>query len=47
MGAKKLYLESNHRLTNVIHLNESLGFRHLPPKPSPYTRADVYMEMDL
>ena len=47
MGAKKLYLESNRRLTNVIHLNESLGFRHLPPKPSPYARVDVFMEMDL
>jgi len=47
MGAKRLYLETNHTLKNAIHLNEALGFRHLPPKVSHYARADMFMEMDL
>ncbi|HEY1242012.1 MAG TPA: GNAT family N-acetyltransferase, partial [Bryobacteraceae bacterium] len=49
-GATRLYLETNSRLTNAIHLYESVGFRHVPPErvtPSPYARADVYMEMFL
>ncbi len=45
MGATKLYLETNDRLANAVHLYESLGFRHLPPKHSPYVRANVFMEM--
>ena len=48
MGARRLYLETNRKLTNAIHVYESLGFRHLPPEqvhPSPYARANVYMEM--
>ncbi len=47
---KRLYLESNRLLTPALHLYESVGFRHLPPEevsPSPYTRADVFMEMIL
>jgi putative acetyltransferase len=47
MGAKRLYLETNHTLKNTIHLNEALGFRRLPPRASHYERADVFMEMDL
>ena len=48
MGAKRLYLATNHTLTPAIHLYESVGFKHLPPErvtPSPYARADVFMEM--
>jgi len=47
-GANRLYLETNSRLANAIHLYESVGFRHIPPErvtPSPYARADVFMEM--
>jgi putative acetyltransferase len=47
-GARRLYLETNHQLAGAIRLYESLGFRHLPPArivPSPYARADVYMEL--
>ena len=47
-GARRLYLETSRRLPNAIHLYESVGFRHLPPEritPSPYARADVFMEM--
>jgi GNAT superfamily N-acetyltransferase len=45
LGASKLYLETNSRLANAIHLYESLGFMHLPPNPSPYVRANVFMEL--
>jgi N-acetylglutamate synthase-like GNAT family acetyltransferase len=45
LGARALYLETNSKLSNAIHLYEALGFRHLPPKPSPYVRANVFMEL--
>lgn len=47
LGAHRLYLETNKRLANAIHLYEAVGFRHLEPhrvKPSPYARANVFME---
>jgi putative acetyltransferase len=50
LGAKALYLESNARLANAVHLYESCGFVHLPPNSncrSLYTRADVFMELRL
>ena len=50
MGGHRLYLGSNKRLASALHLYEALGFRHIPPErlhPSPYSRADVFMEMDL
>ena len=46
-GAKRLYLETNRKLGPAIHLYEAVGFTHLPPEkvePSPYARANVYME---
>jgi putative acetyltransferase len=49
-GATRLYLETNHTLAPAIHLYEAMGFRHLHPAsvvPSPYARADVYMELPL
>ena len=49
-GARRLYLETNHILTPAIRLYESVGFKPVPPDrivPSPYARADVYMEMTL
>jgi len=48
LGATSLYLETNDKLQDAIHLYEALGFRHLPPErviPSPYVRANVYMEL--
>jgi GNAT superfamily N-acetyltransferase len=50
IGARRLYLETNTKLTNAIHLYEAVGFRHVPVErvqPSPYARANVYMEMPL
>jgi GNAT superfamily N-acetyltransferase len=46
-GAAMLTLATNSRLGNAVHLYESIGFRHLPPEPSPYTRANVFMELAL
>jgi GNAT superfamily N-acetyltransferase len=49
-GARRLYLETNHILTPAIRLYESVGFKPVPQDrivPSPYARADVYMEMTL
>jgi N-acetylglutamate synthase-like GNAT family acetyltransferase len=48
LGAAALYLETNDSLLDAIHLYEELGFRHLPPErvtPSPYARANVFMEL--
>ena len=50
MGAHTLELASNTNLATAVHLYESVGFRHLPPEqvePSPYARANVFMEMHL
>jgi ribosomal protein S18 acetylase RimI-like enzyme len=49
-GAVRLTLETNHVLTNAIHLYESLGFKHIDADriaPSPFARADVHMELIL
>ena len=47
-GADIIFLETNSALANAIRLYERLGFTHAPfPAPSPYARADVYMEMRL
>ena len=50
LGAERLYLETNRKLANAIHLYESVGFRHVSPEqviPSPYARANVFMEMKI
>jgi putative acetyltransferase len=50
IGARSLFLGSNTRLKDAVHLYESVGFRHVKPEtlpPMPYSRADVFMEMPL
>jgi putative acetyltransferase len=50
LGAKRLYLETNHTLTPAIRLYRAHGFRDVPPERavmSPYARADVFLEMEL
>ena len=50
IGARSLFLASNAKLKNAVHLYESIGFRHVSPErlpPNPYTRANVFMEMSL
>ncbi len=47
-GYKILCLESNRKLTPAISLYRKLGFVELPfPHPSDYSRADIYMELEL
>jgi len=46
----RLYLETNNSPPNAIRLYESAVFERLPGEriqPSPYARANVYMEMNL
>ncbi|HWZ50205.1 MAG TPA: GNAT family N-acetyltransferase [Granulicella sp.] len=50
IGARSLFLGSNTKLANAVHLYESIGFRHVPPAslpPMPYARANVFMELPL
>lgn len=47
LGAPRLYLETNATLAPALSLYRSVGFVHLPPQPTPYTRADVWMELRL
>ena len=50
LGARSLFLASNAKLKNAVHLYESIGFRHVPSDSLPpphYTRANVFMEMPL
>ena len=47
MGATRLYLETNRILTPAIALYERVRFKHLPPKATPYARANAFMEMVL
>lgn len=50
LGARTLWLGSNRRLSNAVHLYESVGFKHVPAETLPvsnYARADVFMEMQL
>ncbi len=50
LGATSLFLGSSTKLPSAVHLYESVGFRHVPPDslpPSPYTRANVFMQLSL
>ncbi|MFD1190915.1 GNAT family N-acetyltransferase [Phenylobacterium conjunctum] len=47
LGAPRLYLETNASLAPALSLYRSVGFVHLPPRPTPYARADVWMELKL
>ena len=46
-GVRRLYLETNSGLRAAIGLYERFGFVHLPARPTPYARADVFMEKRL
>ena len=45
--APRLYLESASSLTTAGALYRSFGFIDLPPRETPYVRADVFMEKRL
>lgn len=46
-GAPRLYLETSSTLKPAGALYRSFGFVDLPPRSSPYVRADVWMEKRL
>lgn len=46
-GARRLYLESNTRLTPAIRLYRKLGFVEVVGRQSPYARSNIQMEMPL
>lgn len=46
-GAPRLYLETNSAQTHAIALYLRYGFLHLPARPSPYARCNVWMEKRL
>ncbi|MFN3930791.1 MAG: GNAT family N-acetyltransferase [Brevundimonas sp.] len=46
-GAPRLYLETSSTLKPAGALYRRFGFVDLPPRPSPYARADVWMEKRL
>jgi len=45
LGAKRIWLESNRKLTPALSLYEKLGFREIPITYTPYARADIKMEL--
>ena len=50
LGARTLFLGSNKKLADAVHLYESAGFRHVAPEeigPMPYVRADIFMSLTL
>ena len=48
MGFRKLYLETNSKLAPALGLYRHFGFVQMRfPRASDYTRADVYMEVEL
>lgn len=47
VGAPRLYLETSSTLIPAGRLYRSYGFVDLPPRPTPYARADVFMEKAL
>ncbi len=50
MGMSRIFLGSNSKLADAVHLYESTGFQHVPMDhlpEMPYTRANVFMEMKL
>lgn len=47
VGAKTIWLESNRILTPALTMYANVGFREVPSVPTPYSRADIRMEMTL
>ncbi|GAB4051531.1 GNAT family N-acetyltransferase [Spirosoma litoris] len=47
LGVKTVWLESNRILTPALTMYASVGFREVPSVPTPYSRADIRMEMTL
>jgi putative acetyltransferase len=49
-GAASLFLGSNSKLKDAVHLYEAMGFKHVPADELPvmgYSRSDVFMSLEL
>jgi len=47
-GVKRLFLDSNRKLTPALALYNKVGFKEIPvPKDTPYARCDIRMELYL
>ena len=47
-GVKRLFLDSNRKLTPALALYKKVGFKEIPtPKDTPYERCDIRMELYL
>lgn len=47
LGAKKIFLESNRKLTPTLSLYKKLGFKEMTKISSPYARSDIQMELTI
>ncbi|CAN5658248.1 N-acetyltransferase [soil metagenome] len=47
LGVKTVWLESNRVLIPALTMYASVGFREVPSVPTPYSRANIRMEMML
>jgi putative acetyltransferase len=50
LGARTLFLGSNRKLADAVHLYESVGFQHVSAEeigPMPYARAEIFMRLAL
>jgi putative acetyltransferase len=47
MGGRMMWLESNTILTPAITLYKKLGFVAIPPRPTPFDRCNILMELNL
>lgn len=47
LGARTLFLETNHNCTAAIHLYHKVGFHDIPVTNAEFERCDVQMVMDL
>jgi len=45
VGGPRLYLETNSALGPALGLYRAFGFKDLPQQDTPYSRADVFMEL--
>jgi putative acetyltransferase len=45
LGAKRIWLESNRKLSTALNLYKKLGFVEIPITYTPYARADIRMEL--
>lgn len=47
LGARKLFLEGNHKCGPANHLYYKFGFREVPIESAEYARCDIQMALDL